>query len=239
MGSSVLSLLAKRDVNVVCVDLDEGRVAATIAELGETAGAFIPVGADVTDAAAVDAYVNLAVDRWGGIDGLFNVAGIEGDLLPVLDSTIEDFDQVMRVNMRSVFLNVKFALPHLVARGGGSIVSTGSFVGIRGHLSCGSYGASKHAVVGFTRTVALEMAPWNVRANVLNPGIMQTRMAEALWSRADDPAAVRAALESKIPQGRFAQPRELAETGVWLLLDAPSHLTGQAINVDGARSAGG
>jgi NAD(P)-dependent dehydrogenase (short-subunit alcohol dehydrogenase family) len=239
MGSAVLELLAAREVNAVCVDLDRDRVAETIAALGDVRGELVPVGADVSDAEAVARFVGLAIERWGGLDGLFNIAAVEGELLPILDSTIEDFDRVMRINARSVFLGMRFALPHLIARGGGTIVSTGSHLAVRGEKACGSYGASKHAIVGLTRTLALEVAAQNVRVNVVCPGSMDTRMIRELYPRiSDDPVEAEAVLLRAIPQGRFAQPSELAATGVWLLLDAPTHLTGQVISVDGGRSAG-
>ena len=239
MGAEALKILAARDVNVVAVDLDEARVASTIAELGDTRGEFVAVGADVSDADDVRRFVELAASRWDGLDGIFNIAAIEGDLLPFLECTIEDYDRVMQINARSVFLTIKFALPHLIARGGGAIVNTGSHLATRGEKSCGSYGASKHAVVGLTRTLALEVADKDVRVNVVCPGSMDTRMIRELYPRiSDDPAEAEAVLTSAIPQGRFAMPEEVAGTGVWLLLDAPTHLNGQVINVDGGRAAG-
>jgi NAD(P)-dependent dehydrogenase (short-subunit alcohol dehydrogenase family) len=239
MGRSVVALLSERDVNVVCVDRDEQAIQSMIDDLGGSRGELVPVAADVSDADSVEAYVQLAIDRWNGIDGLFNIAGTEGALQPFLEATIEDYDLVMRVNARGVFLGIKFVLPHLVARGGGSIVSTGSFLAIRGEPACGAYGASKHAIVGMTRTLALEVAQHNVRANVVCPGSMDTRMIRELYPKiSPDPAVAEAAILAKIPQGRMARPDELASTGVWLLLDAPQHLTGQVIMVDGGRSAG-
>ena len=238
MGVEVLRLLAGRDVNAVCVDLDGAAVEAAISRIGDIQGDFVAVGADVSDAGQVERYIQSAVDRWGGIDGVFNVAGIEGELLPMAEATIENYDRVMAVNARSVFLNMKFALPHLLARGGGTIVSTGSYLAIRGTAACGPYGASKHAVVGLTKTLAVEVAAQNVRANVVCPGSMDTRMIRELFPRiSDDPEEAEAALVAGIPQGRFARPEELAATGVWLLLDAPEHLTGQVIMVDGGASA--
>lgn len=239
MGAATLKLLAERDANVVCVDVDRERVAATIDELGPTRGEMVAVGADVSDAEQVESYVKLAVDRWGGLDGVFNIAGIEGELLPLIDATIEDYDRVMHVNARGVFLSIKAALPRLIERGGGTIVSTGSHLAERGEPTCGSYGASKHAIVGLTRTLAVEAAAQNVRANVVCPGAMDTRMIRAIFPRiSDDPAVAEAALVSAIPQKRMGRPDELASTGVWLLLDAPEHLSGQVIHVDGARFAG-
>jgi NAD(P)-dependent dehydrogenase (short-subunit alcohol dehydrogenase family) len=239
MGSSVVALLAERDVNVVCVDRDEQAIQSMIDGLGGSRGELVAVAADVGDADSVAAYVQVAVDRWGGLDGLFNIAGTEGALESFLQATIEDYDLVMRVNARGVFLGIKFALPHLIARGGGSIVSTGSFLAIRGEPGCGIYGASKHAIVGMTRTLALEVAQHDVRANVVCPGSMDTRMIRALYPRiSPDPHEAEAVILGKIPHGRMARPDELASTGVWLLLDAPQHLTGQVIMVDGGRSAG-
>jgi NAD(P)-dependent dehydrogenase (short-subunit alcohol dehydrogenase family) len=238
MGSSVLELLKERDVNVVCVDRDASAVEAVISRIGPTKGDFVPVGADVSEAEDVSGYVNLAVERWGGLDGLFNIAGVEGALQPFLEATIEDYDRVMKVNARSVFLGIKFSLSHLIERGGGSIVSTGSYLAIRGEPSCGVYGASKHAIVGMTQTLAVEVAQQNVRANVVCPGSMDTRMIKELYPRiSEDLHEAEAVILQKIPQGRMARPDELASTGVWLLLDAPEHLTGQVLMVDGGRSA--
>jgi NAD(P)-dependent dehydrogenase (short-subunit alcohol dehydrogenase family) len=239
MGSAVLEILAKRDVNVVCVDRDEAAVATVIEGLGQIQGEFVAVGADVSKASAVEAYIELPVERWGGLDGLFNVAGIEGELLPMLEATIENYDRVMAVNARSVFLGMKFALPHLVERGGGSIVSTGSVLAIRGVEACGPYGASKHAIVGLTKTVAVEVAAQNVRANVVCPGSMDTRMIRELYPQISaDPEEAEAVMTAGIPHKRMARPDELASTGVWMLLDAPDHMTGQVLLVDGGATAG-
>jgi len=239
MGSAALQILSERDVNVVCVDREEDAVAAVIEGLGETRGEFVAVGADVSDAAAVEAYVELPVERWGGLDGLFNIAGIEGELLPMLEATIENYDRVMAVNARSVFLGMKFALPHLIARGGGTIVSTGSVLAVRGVEACGAYGASKHAIVGLTKTLAVEVAAQNVRANVVCPGSMDTRMIRELYPQiSDDPKEAEAVLVEGIPQKRMARPEELASTGIWMLLDAPEYMTGQVLLVDGGVTAG-
>lgn len=239
MGRAVLEILGRREVNVVCVDREQAAVQAAIDGLPERHGEMLAIAADVGEAQDVERYVRLAVDRFGGLDGLFNIAGTEGALQPFLEATIEDYDKVMRVNARSVFLGMKFALPRLIERGGGAIVSTGSYLAIKGEPACGAYGASKHAIVGLTRTFALEAAPHDVRANVVCPGSMDTRMIRELYPRiAADPAEAEATIVGIIPQKRMARPDELASTGVWLLLDAPSHLTGQVIMVDGGRAAG-
>jgi NAD(P)-dependent dehydrogenase (short-subunit alcohol dehydrogenase family) len=239
MGSAVVKLLAAREVNAVCVDLDQERVQNVIDGLGDSRGELVAIGADVSDSKGVKAYIELAVERWGGLDGLFNVAGIEGELLPLGEATLDDYDLLMRVNARSVFIGITHALPHLIARGGGAVVNTGSHLAERGEPSGGNYAASKHAVVGLTKTLAVEAAAKNVRANVVCPGAMDTRMIREMFPRISaDPAEAEAALVTAIPHGRMGQPLELASTGVWLLLDAPEHLSGQVIHVDGARMAG-
>ncbi|WP_176489071.1 SDR family NAD(P)-dependent oxidoreductase [Rhizorhabdus dicambivorans] len=238
MGLAALHILAQRDVNVVCVDLDRSTVSQAVDAIGATRGRFLAIGADVGDDSAVRNYVAHGVEEFGALHGVFNIAGIEGDVVPVTQATVENFDRVMAVNARSVFLNMKYATPHLVAAGGGSIVSTGSYLATRGYPLCGCYGASKHAVVGITKSFALEVAPQNVRANVVAPGATDTRMMRATFeAMSGGAAAAEAALVAAIPQQRMADPAEIAATGIWLLLDAPGHITGQVLRVDGGLSA--
>jgi NAD(P)-dependent dehydrogenase (short-subunit alcohol dehydrogenase family) len=238
MGIEVLRILAQRDVNVACVDVDESRVSEAIESLGDTEGEFLAFGADVSDEAAVARYVARTVAVFGSLHGIFNVAGIEGELLPVCGSTVENFDRVIAVNARSVFLNMKHGVSHLIAAGGGSVVSTGSYLATRGVPLCGSYGASKHAIVGLTKSFALEVAEQNVRANVVAPGATETRMIRAMFAAiSDDTSVAQAAIVGGIPQKRMAQPEEVAAAGIWLLLDAPNHITGQVMRVDGGQSA--
>jgi NAD(P)-dependent dehydrogenase (short-subunit alcohol dehydrogenase family) len=137
MGSATLAQLVDREVNVVAVDLDQAAVQGVIDGLGSTRGEFVAVGADVSDEQAVKGFIQLAVDRWGGLDGLFNIAGIEGEVAPMIDQTVENFDRLVAVNARSVFLGMVHALPHLRNRGGGAIVSTGSYLAVRGFHACG------------------------------------------------------------------------------------------------------
>ena len=238
MGLEVLRILAQQDVNVACVDLDESRLSQAIAGLGKTRGEFLAFGADVSDEAAVRRYVGKTVEVLGGLQGIFNIAGVEGELLPVREATVENFDRVMGINARSVFLNMKHGAPHLIDAGGGAVVSTGSYLATRGVPLCGPYGASKHAIVGLTKSFALEMAEHNVRANVVAPGAMDTRMIRAMFEAiSDDTGEAEAKMVQAIPQRRMADPREAAAAGVWLLLDAPSHITGQVLRVDGGLSA--
>lgn len=239
MGRAVVDLLLARGANVVATD----RTGVGLGELAHAQSSGYPgrlacVEADAADPASLSQAVAAAEDRWGGVDGVFNVAGIakSGTLL---DMTLEEYDHVMAVNARSMWWIMKLTVPSMLERGGGRIVNTGSIQSSRGSSGFSAYAASKHAIVGMTKSVALEYAARNIVANVLCPGAMNTPMVdEALrFANSEDLEGARRAALGTRPQGRFAEPVELAETGVWLLLDAPSHLSGQVITVDGAATA--
>lgn len=239
MGGEAIRQLAKRDVNVLCVDRDEASLESLSSEIGQPAGDIDFCVADVSQLSEVQGYVDRAVKRWGGLNGVFHIAGFEGEMVPFEDTDIDAFDSLMAVNARSVWYGMKCAVPHLLEAGGGSIVNTGSYVAFHGTPRTAAYAAAKHAVVGMTRGAAVELAARDVRINVVAPGAMDTRMIRTLWQNTDpeDLARGMAATLSRIPRGKLADPAEVASVGVWLLLDAPLHLTGQIIPVDGARSA--
>jgi NAD(P)-dependent dehydrogenase (short-subunit alcohol dehydrogenase family) len=153
---------------------------------------------------------------------------------------MDEFDRCMTANARSVWYGMKAMLPVLLAGGGGTFVNTGSYAAIRGGRFTAAYAASKHAVVGLTKSVAVEYAALNIRANVVAPGTMDTRMARSMAATINpaDPAAGLQLMTDRIPRRKMATPEEVAEVGIWLLTEAPAHLSGQVIPVDGARSAG-
>jgi NAD(P)-dependent dehydrogenase (short-subunit alcohol dehydrogenase family) len=236
LGSAVVELLAARGTGVLAVDLDEERLEA----LAGGAGDVVAHVADTTDAAAVEAYTALAARRFGRLDAVFNNAAIEGPVLPISEYPDEEFERVLRVNLKSTWLGTKHAVPALAAAGGGSIVNTASTGGVMGWPELSAYVASKHAVVGLTRAVALECAGSGVRVNALCPGPMDTRM---IWAIGEsmapgDPDEQRRRLEATVPLGRLGRPEEVAAFAVWLLLDAPEYLTGAVLPVDGAQTAG-
>lgn len=239
MGSEAVRLLAERGSNVLCADRDSDGLDALPERVGQVAGELLAVAGDISDAASVEAMIKQAVDHWGRLDGVFNIAGYEGAHAPMEDSTVEDYDEVFRSNARGTWLVMKYALPHLVAGGQGAIVNTGSYQSLHGRANFSAYAGAKHAIVGMTRSIALEYAKRNVRANVLCPGAMETRMIDTVFAQlgGGDLQLGKARLVADTPQGRVAQPSELASVGVWLLLDAPTHLTGQVIAVDGGKSA--
>lgn len=191
--------------------------------------------ADVTRPEEVERYVQTAVDRYGGIDIFINNAGIEGDVAPIVDYDIETFDQVLAVNVRGVWLGLKYVIPEIEKRGGGSIVITSSTSGVGGWAGGSAYVASKHAEVGLMRTAAQECAPLNIRVNCVNPGIVASRMARSLAesSAPDDADALEADLAARIPLQRFATPEEVAQMMLFLASDASSYCTGSIFMVDG------
>lgn len=241
MGAeAVRDLLARGDVNVVAVDISDD----ALRQLEET---LIPgtqerlqrVTADVSDPAAVRSSVDQAIARWGRLDGVFSMAAIaEGK--SITESSVADYERTMNVNARSAWLLMKYAIPALLERGGGRIVNTGSALSNRGKGSFSAYAASKHALVGMTKSIALEYAAQNIVANVVCPGSMDTKMVwEARRAESpDDPDGAHARWLEQLPRKRLARPDEAAAVGNWLLLDAPWHLSGQVIHVDGAYQAG-
>ncbi len=239
MGAAVVRKLAARAVNVVAVDRDQGGLARLKKELDGAAGAVETVVADVGSALDVEGFVKLAVNRFGGLDGLFNIAGILGKFAPIAEASNESFDEVMRVNTKSVWLGMKYAIPALIARGGGAIVNTGSYLSWHGGELLGPYIASKHALVGLTKTAALENARHNIRVNLICPGSIDTQMniETADGISPNDREAGLKALAAYTVTGRVADPDEVATVGVFLLLDAPLQMTGTLVPIDGGGAA--
>lgn len=240
MGAEAVATLARRGANVICVDLDRPALDSLVASLGAWERQLLAVKADVSDEHAMERAIDEGEDRFGAIDGLFNIAGSEGSLAQLHDMRVEDFDAILAINATSVFVSMRLLVPRFIARGGGRIVNTGSYAAVRATRGTSAYGAAKHAVVGLTRAVALEYAPHGVRANVLCPGAMNTRMMRPMFARlgAGDLRAGEEIIRALMPTHDLIEPHELAGTGSWMLLDAPDQFTGQVVMVDGGRYAG-
>jgi NAD(P)-dependent dehydrogenase (short-subunit alcohol dehydrogenase family) len=239
LGRAAVVQLAEQGVAIVGADRNQDALARTEDAIAIPRIQFEAVIGDVTEEAHVRSVVETALRRFGRLDGVLNAAAINGPPGPFLDVSLEGYEMVMRVNVRSVWLSMQYALPELIKLGGGAIVNVGSVASIRAAPSLAAYTGSKHAVAGLTKTVAVEYAKQNVRVNLLCPGSMNTELVQEMLVRrgGGDAAAGLAATTAGIPDGRLAEPEELAQTAVWLLLDAPQHLTGQLIMVDGAKSA--
>ena len=245
IGSAAARLFAEEGARVALVDLDESALQETVRSIGEEKASYAV--ADVTQPEQAQAYINAAVDRWGGIDVLLANAGIEGTLSPITDYPIDVFDRVMAVNVRGVWLGIKYVVPVMRGRGGGSIVITSSTAGIGGSSEMSAYTTSKHAVIGLMRTAALEGAPSGIRVNTVNPAPIETRMMRSIEDMRvaaldDSKVTVEVAKQSfadRIPLQRYGDPEEVAKMMLFLASDDSSFCTGGVYMVDGGRSAGG
>lgn len=239
IGRDVALRLASEGASVVAVDLPGAALDETVRAITAAGGAAIAAAADVTDEVQVRGYVQLAVSTYGGLDALINNAGIEGHVGPLTDTTVEDFDRVLAVNVRGVFLGLKHGGPAIAARGGGAIVNTASVAGLGGTAGIVAYGASKHAVIGMTKTAALEFAPLNIRVNAVCPSPVETRMMRSLEEGINpaDPQSVHDMIVTSIPLGRYGEPSDVAALMCFLCSDDSAFLSGTAIPIDGAMRA--
>jgi NAD(P)-dependent dehydrogenase (short-subunit alcohol dehydrogenase family) len=189
----------------------------------------------VSQEADVEAYVSRTVDRFGQIDIFFNNAGIEGRVVNIVDSEVADFDRVIAVNVRGVYLGLRAVLRVMQRQDrGGSIVNTASIAGLRGSAGVAPYIASKHAVIGLTRSAAREAAAFGVRVNAVAPGYIDTRMIRALNEARSphDPRTAREAMEQQVPLRRYGTPGEVANLVTWLLSEEARYITGAVHVVD-------
>ncbi len=245
IGQAASKLFADEGAHVALVDLDEAALQEVVQAIGADRASYTV--ADVTQPDQTQAYVNAAVDRWGGIDVYLANAGIEGTLSTIPDYPIDVFDRVMAVNVRGVWLGIKYVVPVMQQRGGGSIVITSSTAGIGAGPEMSAYTTSKHAVIGLMRTAAMEGAPLGIRVNTVNPAPIETRMMrsiEEMRVAALDDADITVeqtyrAASARIPLGRYGHPEEVARLMLFLSSDDSSFCTGGVYMVDGGRSAGG
>ena len=244
IGSAAARLFVEEGARVALVDLDEAALRETARSIGEDNASYTV--ADVTQADQTRAYIDEAVNRWGGIDALLANAGIEGKLSNITDYPIDEFDRVMAVNVRGVWLGVKYAIPEMRARGGGSIVITSSTAGISGSAEMSAYNTSKHAVIGLMRSAALEGASDGIRVNTVNPAPIETRMMRSIEEMRVDALddsrvtvdVVKQAAAERIPLQRYGDPEEVARMMLFLASNESSFCTGGVYMVDGGRSAG-
>ena len=244
IGRAASQLFADEGARVALVDMDESALQELVASIGSDKASYTV--ADVTDPEQSQGYVRAAAERWGGVDIYLANAGIEGQLSSIPDYPIDVFDRVMAVNVRGVWLGIKYVVPVMRERGGGSIVITSSTAGIGAGPDMSAYTTSKHAVIGLMRTAAMEGASQGIRVNTVNPAPIETRMMRSIEEQrtaaADDSNVTieqtyRAA-SARIPLGRYGHPEEVARLMLFLGSDDSSFCTGGVYMVDGGRSAG-
>ena len=230
MGLATGNAFAEAGAAVVLADVNEEAVQAAARKLTAAGHQAIAVRCDVSDDAQVASMVDRAVAEFGRLDAAFNNAGVMARIAPTADSTREDWDRVIGINLRGVWSAMKYELRHMQRQLTGAIVNNASVGALTGNPGIASYIASKHGVVGLTRTAALEYIKHGIRVNAVNPGLIDTQIARDVV--AGDEQAY-AEIAKHVPIGRAGRPEEIAAAVLWLCSPAASYVVGQALTVDG------
>ena len=244
IGRAAGRLFAEEGAHVILVDLDESALQEVVQSIGDESVSYVV--ADTTQPDQVQSFVNAAVDRHGGVDIFIANAGIEGEINSIIDTPVEMFDQVMSVNVRGVWLGLKYVMPIMRERGGGSIVITSSTAGVQGSEGMSPYVASKHAVIGLMRSAAMEGSSMGIRVNTVNPSPIQTRMMRSIEQQRvslgrDGFETVEEYQKSRAdgsPLGRYGEPEEVGRLMMFLASDESSYCNGGVYMVDGGVTAG-
>jgi NAD(P)-dependent dehydrogenase (short-subunit alcohol dehydrogenase family) len=237
IGLATAEAFARAGASVVVADRDEAAIGNTADGLRAAGHNAIAVTCDVTDAAQVEAMIELAVRTYGQLDAAFNNAGVNSDAAAFLETSDDEFDRVMNVNLRGVWNCMKGELRQMLAQGSGAIVNCSSIGGMKGSKGRSAYSASKHAVIGLTRSAALDYAAKGIRINAVCPGIVGNTPMAARVTKNYDPDIVTAFVAAE-PIGRLGEPEEIAAAVLWLCSPAASFMVGHAMAVDGGILAG-
>ena len=233
IGSATARLFASEGANVLLVDLYESDLKRTVDQIGLPTVSYQT--ADVSKASDVELYVQTAVERYGGIDIFFDNAGIVGNVQPLTEYSEADFDRLIAVNVRGVWLGLKYVMPIMKQSKGGSIIITSSVAGMKGFANMVAYVTSKHAVVGMMRVAALEGASTGIRVNTINPGAVDNNMMRTLEEGMDEghPEHAKEGFEHLTPMGRYCKNQEVAQLALFLAGDESQYITGSIHPIDG------
>ena len=230
IGRDTAVLFGRHGAKVVLAGRRQADGEETLKQVRAAGGDGLFVKTDVAKSGDVEALVKKTVEKFGRVDTAFNNAGIEGTWVPIVDQTEKDWDELIDINLKGVWLCLKYEIQQMLKQGkGGTIVNMSSVAGLMGTPAAAPYGASKHGVIGLTRTAALEYAHQKIRVNAVCPAVIETPMGERLFGA---PEARQWAL-SKHPIGRFGQPMEIAEAVLWLCSEKSSFMTGHYMVLDG------
>lgn len=246
IGSETAKLFAKEGAKVLLVDIDDEKCKKIVSEIGGDAVSYFI--ADVTKPEQVQAYVQAAVDRYGGIDVFLDNAGIVGDVAPTHEFSVENFEKVMAINVTAVFTGLKYVIPVMLGRGGGSCILSSSILGVRGTPGLTAYTTSKHALLGMMRVAAIEYGPFNVRVNCINPGALESGMMRHIEKGVAPIATVAMGVEvtpeqvyalfiERTPLRRYGTVKDIAPVMLFLASDESRHCTGHFFLADGGMSA--
>lgn len=239
-GALAAREFAARGASLLLSDVDGAGLAETCAALGDAP--HLSDELDVTDDAAVKAHIERAVAEFGGLDIALNNAGIGNGVVALPDIPLEDYDRVMNVNAKGVFIGMRHQIPAMAARGGGAICNTASAAGLVGSGFLSAYAASKHAVVGMTRSAADECARLNIRVNAVCPSFAATPMVEKMGDQLGERHGISrqeayGRIAARVPMRRVADPAEVVQAMLWVCSPKNSFMTGQSIAIDGGLSA--
>lgn len=230
MGLATARAFAEAGAAVVLADFKEDAVKAGAAELVAAGRKAIAVRCDVSDDDQVAAMVDRTVSEFGRLDAAFNNAGVMARIAPTAESTREEWDRVIGVNLRGVWSCMKHELRQMERQGSGAIVNNASVGALTGNPGIGSYIASKHGVVGLTRTAALEYVKHGIRVNAVNPGLIDTQVARDVVAGSEEAYGE---IAKSVPIGRAGRPEEIASAVLWLCSPGASYVVGHALTVDG------
>lgn len=230
IGRATALAFAREGAKVVVADVEVTGGEQTVQLIRAAGGEAVFVKADVANAAEVEAMVKKAVETYGRLDCAFNNAGIEGEIAPTAECTEANWERVIDIDLKGVWLCMKYEIQQMLRQGGGAIVNTASVAGLVGFQGIPAYVAAKHGVNGLTKAAALEYAKSGIRVNAVCPGVIDTPMVERAFRANPQMAEAVPALE---PVGRLGKPEEIAAAVVWLCSDAASFVTGLPMAVDG------
>lgn len=235
IGRAAALAFAQQGVRVAVVDTNERDGHDTVQQIAAAGGTAHFIRADISQESEVQAMVAQTVAQFGQLDYAFNNAGIAGQGGALHEMSMENFDGVIAVNLRGVFLCLKYEIQHMLQHGGGAIVNTASIAGLVASRGLAHYVASKHGVVGLTKAAALDYAQHNIRVNAIAPGVIVTPLAQQYVG--GDPEVLRQQFAAVHPVNRVGEPEEVAQAAVWLCSDAASFMTGTTIPIDGGLTA--